>query len=195
MTEDGASSSQWLGALQSLAGRIAHEIKNPLNAVTVNLEVVRSRCERGIADPGALLPFAVAASGELERVGRLVEALLALARPARPDLAVLAGPVITLYDALASAEGGSVAMDLSEGSTGIDMAADEARTALALILDDMLGPGVAIRVHIERNGDRIAAHFSGPTVTPRLPACVKFRSEPNGLTLLFPALTRSAETA
>ncbi len=195
MTEDGASSSQWLGALQGLAGRIAHEIKNPLNAVTVNLEVVRSRCERGFADPAGLLPFAAAASGELERVARLVEALLALARPANPDLAVLAGPVITLYDALASAEGGSVAMDLSEGSTGIDMAADEARAALALILDDMVGPGVAIRVHIERNGDRVAAHFSGPHVTPRLPACVKFRSEPNGLTLLFPALTRSTDTA
>jgi len=195
MTGDGASSSQWLGALQGLAGRIAHEIKNPLNAVTVNLEVVRSRCERGSADPAALLPFAVAASGELERVARLVEALLALARPANPDLAVLAGPVITLYDALARAEGGSVAMDLSEGSTGIDMAADEARTALALILDAMVGPGVAIRVHIERNGDRIAAHFSGPRVTPRLPAGIKFRSEPSGLTLLFPALTRSAETA
>lgn len=196
MTEDDASSSEWLGALQSLAGRVAHEIKNPLNAVAVNLEVVRSRCERGNVEPPAVLPFATAAAGELERVARLVEALLALARPARRDLAVLAGPVITLYDALANAQGGSVVLDLSEGATGINMAADDARAALAATLDDMVGPGVAIRVHIARDGDRVAARFSGPSVRPKLPVGVRLQSEPSGLTLLFPARMRgNAETA
>lgn len=196
MTEDDASSSEWLGALQSLAGRVAHEIKNPLNAVAVNLEVVRSRCERGNVEPPAILPFATAAAGELERVARLIEALLALARPARRDLAVLAGPVITLYDALANAEGGSVVLDLSEGATGIDMAADDARAALAATLDDMMGPGVAIRVHITRDGDRVAARFTGPSVRPKLPVDVRLQSEPSGLTLLFPARMRgNAETA
>lgn len=196
MTEDDASSSEWLGALQSLAGRVAHEIKNPLNAVAVNLEVVRSRCERGNVEPPAILPFATAAAGELERVARLVEALLALSRPARRDLAVLAGPVITLYDALANAEGGSVVLDLSEGATGIDMGGDDARAALAATLDDMVGPGVAIRVHIARDGDRVAARFSGPSVRPKLPVDVRLQSEPSGLTLLFPARMRgNAETA
>lgn len=196
MTEDDASSSEWLGALQSLAGRVAHEIKNPLNAVAVNLEVVRSRCERGNVQPPAILPFATAAAGELERVARLVEALLALARPARRDLAVLAGPVITLYDALANAEGGSVVLDLSEGATGIDMAADDARAALAATLDGMVGPGVGIRVHIVRDGDRVAARFTGPSVRPKLPVDVRLQSEPSGLTLLFPARMRgNAETA
>lgn len=196
MTEDDASSSEWLGALQSLAGRVAHEIKNPLNAVAVNLEVVRSRCERGNVEPPAILPFATAAAGELERVARLVEALLALARPARRDLAVLAGPVITLYDALANAEGGSVVLDLSEGATGIDMGGDDARAALAATLDDMVGPGVAIRVHIARDGDRVAARFSGPSVRPKLPVDVRLQSEPSGVTLLFPAPMRgNAETA
>lgn len=196
MTEDDASSSEWVGALQHLAGRVAHEIKNPLNAVAVNLEVVRSRCERGNVEPPAILPFATAAAGELERVTRLVEAMLALARPARRDLAALAGPVITLYDALASAEGGSVELDLSEGATGIDMAADDARAALAVTLDGMVGPGVAIRVHIARDGDRVAARFSGPSVRPKLPVDVRLQSEPSGLTLLFPARKRgNAETA
>jgi signal transduction histidine kinase len=195
MTEGEASSTEWLRALQSLAARVAHEIRNPLNAVAVNLEVVRSRCERGRVEPQAVLPFATAAAGELERVSRLVDALLALSRPARSDLAVLAGPVITLYDALASADGGSVGMDLSEGATGIDIAADDARAALAATLDEMIGPGVAIRVHIAGDGDRVAARFSGPRVTPKLPVDVRLQSEPSGPTLLFPAQTRgSAET-
>jgi signal transduction histidine kinase len=195
MTEDEASSTEWLQALQGLATRVAHEIRNPLNAVAVNLEVVRSRCERESVEPRAVLPFATAAAGELERVSRLIDALLALARPARSDLAMLAGPVITMYDALARAEGGSVDMDLDEGATGIDIAADEARAALAVTLDQMLGPGVAIRVHIAADGDRVAARFSGPRVTPKLPVDVRLQSEPSGLTLLFPARTRSsAET-
>lgn len=195
MTEVEASSTEWLRALQSLATRVAHEVRNPLNAVAVNLEVVRSRCERETVEPRAVLPFATAAAGELERVSRLIDAVLALARPARNDLAVLAGPVITVYDALASAEGGSVAMDLSEGATGIDIAADDARAALVATLDEMLGPGVAIRVHIAEDGDRVAARFSGPQVSPKLPVDVRLRAEPSGLTLLFPAQARSsAET-
>lgn len=192
MTEDEASSTEWLRALQSLATRVAHEVRNPLNAVAVNLEVVRSRCERETVEPRAVLPFATAAAGELERVSRLIDAVLALARPARNDLAVLAGPMITVYDALASAEGGSVAMDLSEGATGIDIAADDARAALAVTLDEMLGPGVAIRVHIAGDGDRVAARFSGPPVSPKLPVDVRLRAEPTGLTLLFPAQARSS---
>lgn len=195
MTEDEASSAHWLRALQHLAGRVAHEIRNPLNAVAVNLEVVRSRCERGTVEPSAVLPFATVAAGELERVSRLIDALLALARPGRNDLATLAGPVITLYDALASAEGGSVSMDLGEPSTGIDIAADDARAALAVTLAGMVGPGVAIRVHISGDSDHVLVRFTGPRVTPTVPVGVRLQSEPSGLTLIFPARTRSsAET-
>ena len=195
MTDEEASSTEWLRTLQSLATRVAHEVRNPLNAVAVNLEVVRSRCERESVEPRAILPFATAAASELERVSRLIDALLALARPARSDLAMLAGPVITMYDALARADGGSVDMDLVEGATGIDIAADEARMALAVTLDEMLGPGVAIRVHIAGDGDRVAARFTGPRVTPKLPVDVRLQSEPSGPTLLFPARARSsAET-
>ena len=108
---------------------------------------------------------------------------------------MLAGPVITLYDALANAEGGSVVLDLSEGATSIETSADDARTALAVTLDGMLEPGVAIRVHIARDGDQVAAHFSGPRVTPKLPVAVRLQLEPSGLTLLFPAQSRgTAET-
>ncbi len=192
MTGEDTSSNSWLGALQNLAGRVAHEIRNPLNAVAVNLEVVRSRCERAAVEPSAVLPFATAAAGELERVSRLIDALLAVSRPAANDLAVVAGPVITLYDALARADGGSVSMDLGEPQTGIDIAADDARAALAATLAAMLGPGVVIKVHISGDSDHVLVQFNGPSVTPKLPIGVRLTPEPTGLMLIFPARTRSS---
>lgn len=194
MTE-GDGSSEWLEALQHLARRVAHEIKNPLNAVAVNLEVVRSRCERGSADPSALLPFATAAAGELERMGRLVEALLAVTRPTLPDVAALAPPLVTLYDVIANAEGGTVAMDRIEGDAGIDMAADDARAALASTLDSMIGPGVSVRVRVTRDDGHVTVRVAGPRTTPKVPRAVRLQSDTAGLTLQFPARTRdSADT-
>ena len=77
----GAAPSLWLGALGRLAGRAAHELKNPLNGLALNLEVVRSRSVRAGSEAAALAPYATAAARELERAIPLVEALLALARP------------------------------------------------------------------------------------------------------------------
>jgi hypothetical protein len=37
--------------------RLSHDVKNALNGVSVNLEVARSRAERGMQDPRQLLPF------------------------------------------------------------------------------------------------------------------------------------------
>jgi signal transduction histidine kinase len=193
MTE-GDGSRDWLDALQHLARRIAHEIKNPLNAVAVNLEVVRSRCERGSADPTALLPFATAAAGELERVARLVEALLAVSRPTLPDVAALAPPLVALYDVIASAEGGSVAMDQIEGDAGIDMAADDARAALASTLDSMIGPGVSVRVRVTRDDGDVAVRVAGPRTHPKVPRAVRLQPEAAGLILRFPARTRDSAT-
>jgi signal transduction histidine kinase len=173
-------------ALQQLAGRVAHEIKNPLNAVAVNLEVVRSRSERERIESNAILPFARAAAQELERTSRLVEALLAVARPARPDLVEIATPLVTLYDALAGAEGGSVEMDRMIDDAGIDVAPDDARLALASTLDRMVGPGVNVRIRITSAGNEVAAEIAGPSVTTNLSSRVRMASRPAGPTLFFP---------
>ena len=86
-------------------------------------------------------------------------------------------------------------MELSEVGTCNDIAADEARADLAATLDEMVGPGIAIRVHFARDGDRIAARFSGPRVTPKLPPDVRLHAELSGLTLLFPARARDGSLA
>lgn len=73
----------WLDALERLSGRTAHELKGALNGVAVNLEVVRSRCERPGTAASAVASYANSASDQLGIVIETSEALLALSRSAR----------------------------------------------------------------------------------------------------------------
>jgi len=50
--------------------QLAHDVRNALNGVTVNLEVARSRAERGV-DIAQVAAFLEAASQQLDAVTRL----------------------------------------------------------------------------------------------------------------------------
>jgi hypothetical protein len=73
----------WLAALQRALDRAAHDVKDALNGVSVNLEVVRSRAGRADAAASAVAPFAEAAAHQLERLTALLDAVLALGRRER----------------------------------------------------------------------------------------------------------------
>jgi signal transduction histidine kinase len=73
-------SARWLQVQQLVAARAAHELKNALNGVAVNLEVVRGRLGRA-AEPGTIVRFADTAADQLELLVRDTEALLAVVRP------------------------------------------------------------------------------------------------------------------
>ena len=70
-----------------LADDLAHEIKNPLNAIVVNLEVLRRKIATGAAD--AALERANVVDQELVRVHMLVDQLLQLVRPPRGPMSPL----------------------------------------------------------------------------------------------------------
>lgn len=80
---DGAFERLWVRTLGRLTEAAAHELRNALNGVAVNLEVVRSRAGRHDVAGDRLVPFAEAATGQLELATARAEALLALARPVR----------------------------------------------------------------------------------------------------------------
>jgi hypothetical protein len=65
--------------------KLAHDVRNALNGVAVNLEVARSRAERG-ADATQLSPFLETAAQQLEAATRLhkryTDAATAFAGPA-----------------------------------------------------------------------------------------------------------------
>ena len=74
----------WLRTLQTIVDKAAHEIKDSLNGVSLNIEVVRSRSEKE-GPAAALSQFAAAASDQFETLSERAEALLFLARPQRRE--------------------------------------------------------------------------------------------------------------
>jgi len=76
-----------LAALGSLAANLAHEIRNPLNALSLNLELLEEDlCEGGTGAEAAGL-----ARREAGRLSRLVNDFLVYARPSVPALEKIAG--------------------------------------------------------------------------------------------------------
>src|SRR4030081_541630 len=73
----------WLATLQRALGRASHDVRDALNGVSVNLEVVRGRAARPDARADAVAPYADAAAHQLDRLTSLIEAVLALGRAER----------------------------------------------------------------------------------------------------------------
>ena len=70
-----------LELLSRLAGDISHEIKNPLHAMVINLELVRRKIEKG--EPAPALERVAIVEDEIRKVHALTNALLEALRPPR----------------------------------------------------------------------------------------------------------------
>ena len=94
----------WLQLLQRAMTRASHDVKDALNGVSVNLEVIRSRAERADTPATAVAQFAEAAANQLDRLTTLLEAVLVLGRPEREpvDVAFTLRRVATLCNASSS---------------------------------------------------------------------------------------------
>jgi signal transduction histidine kinase len=133
--DDEHLSALWLATLQRVTDRVAHEIRNALNGVAVNVEVVRSRAARG-GKGTTIAPFATAAAGQVVILSGRVDALVALIRPsgAPVDLGALLGRLVAL---LRGGTGkGEIELDLPVNSGAVASSArgDAIRLALAAAL-------------------------------------------------------------
>jgi signal transduction histidine kinase len=90
-----------------MCSRAAHELKGVLNGVSVNLEVVRSRSDKVDALASSVNRYATAASGQLDAVIAMTEAILSLARAAHEpvDIAIIVRRTVALLAPVARAEG------------------------------------------------------------------------------------------
>jgi len=134
-SRDGEVERRWLAALQQLTGAVAHELRNALNGVAVNLEVVRSRATREGAPASALGSFAGSASGQLEQVIAMTDALLALTRAGQEPAAVgrITDQVAALVRPVLAAAGGALEIAV-EGDGATRLPAVAARLFVAATL-------------------------------------------------------------
>jgi hypothetical protein len=157
----------WAETLQTISNLVAHDFRNSLNAVAVNLEVVRGRSARG-AEASAIAPFASTAAEHYETAAAAAEALLALARPeaGRVDVAVLLGRLSRLI-----AVGRSHAIEVTDESEGRATAAAPADMVRAIVARSVLvalgaGGGIACAISVD---DGIFLRVTGATHVPPLP--------------------------
>ena len=124
---------------------MAHELKNPLNGIALNLDVIRTRAAKG-GDASSVAQFAAAAQVDLETLVLRLDALLALARPARPpiDLHHTVRAFGVLYAAAATAEGKRGTVETAPASdTPVEsnVAAAAARFVIGAVLDAAIERG------------------------------------------------------
>jgi hypothetical protein len=192
----------WLAALQRALGRAAHDVKDALNGVSVNLEVVRSRAARADAAAAAVAPFADAAAQQLDRLSGLLDAVLGLGRSERApaDVGVTLRRLAALCGASSSASDARVVVrDDGARDARTTVPGDTVRLAIAVpLLDAVAGAhGTSpdgVVCELTQDDDALVVHVRGgrplalgADVSDALRAAgVRWAETGNDLSLFFP---------
>jgi signal transduction histidine kinase len=133
--------SQWdlskkLADLGRITSGIAHEVKNPLNAMVIHLEILRSKLESGGSN---LTPQIEILDSEIKRLDRVVTTFLNFTRPVevylRPiDLNELIAQVVALASTEAEGRGVTISVALTDGPLLIKGDGDLLKQALLNII-------------------------------------------------------------
>jgi signal transduction histidine kinase len=131
----------WLATLQRALARASHDVKDALNGVAVNVEVIRGRSSKPDAPAAAVAQFAEAAGQQVERLANLVEAVLALGRAERQpvDVAVTLRRVATVCGASSSPADAAVLVEVGDVESAVTTVhGDAVRLALAAPLLELV---------------------------------------------------------
>lgn len=162
--------SERLSEMGHLAAAVAHEVRNPLNAIALAAQ----RLQREVKDAGAVR-LAGTLWDESKRLNTIVDDFLSLARPSTQpktpvDLAAVVQSIIEMARLEAEKAGMELTSDLS-GPHPMRGVADELRKAVWNIIVNALvatPTGGRVRVSLQRDHDRSRLQVSdtGPGITP-----------------------------
>ena len=195
---EAASAALWVGTFQLLANRIAHDLRNALNAVAVNLEVVRGRSARG-ADVTTIAPFAATAAAQYETASSAAEALLGFARSESGDADVAA--TVTQLGRLVGVRSLTALQhtDSTRGAGRTSVPVDLVRAVVARSVLTALDVSDSVACETAVDGDiflRVTVASQFPPFDPELVAVasahgVHFASRDNLLEVRFPTGARA----
>ncbi|HEX5581398.1 MAG TPA: hypothetical protein VFX39_07475 [Gemmatimonadaceae bacterium] len=133
---EAAAARLWLDAMHAIGRPLAHEVKNALNGLSVNLEVVRSRASVPEAQAAGITRFADAAAEQLGVVTSVTESLLDMVRPAPPaaGLVPLVERLGVLLRAIARPDGGEVRVEAPGDPVPTALGGAELRAVVAGLL-------------------------------------------------------------
>jgi len=175
----GMMRAERLAAVGTLAASLAHEVRNPLNSIHLQL-VLLGRRVSGLAEPlsGAMADLVTTAQKEIARLDTLVEDFLSLStvdrlglsegdlnKPVRDVLALMA-PVIAQTKT-------TLIEDLSPDLPRVPVDPEKMRQVLLNLLRnalDAMGAGGSLKVATRSSGDGVlvAIEDTGPGIDPTL---------------------------
>jgi signal transduction histidine kinase len=169
-----------LAYVGTLASGLAHEIRNPLNAMNMNLQMLEEELHAGGCPPDAETEtLLVSTKGEVRRLETLVTDFLAYARPMEPrleprDINQTVDEVVRFLRADFLHKGIQVETALDASLPPVAMDEGQLRQALLNILinaKDVLGTGGRVRAETTAGTDgEIVLRISdnGPGIAPEL---------------------------
>ena len=163
-----SAAALWVEAFRAVANLVAHDFRNSLNAVAVNLEVVRSRSARG-AESSAIAPFAATAATHFEVAAASAEALMAFARPEPVPVDVSAVTVRLSRVLAVGAQSTLQVLDRTAGRAKTAADGDIVRAAVARsVLAALIAGDTVLACEIAAD-DGIFLSVTGATRIPPLP--------------------------
>jgi len=148
-----------LAAISRLTGGVAHEIKNPLNAIALHLEILRSRLQE-FPD---MQPEVEVISSEISRLDRVVKTFLDFTRPVDLQMRTVSMPdVVRQVAALIwpEANRAGVAVEVKIDDDDLLIRADEdlLKQALLNVVNngiDAMESGGQLLIRLERSGEDV----------------------------------------
>ena len=164
-----------LAAISRISGGVAHEVKNPLNAILLHVEVARTRLKQGEAD---VSPQMEVISREILRLDRVVKTFLDFTRPVELNYRVVPlREVIREIEELTrpQAEAAKIRMVVAPDPEDVDVRVDRDMFKQALLnvvvnAIQSMKDGGELRLECSSVGDTAEIHISdtGAGIPPAL---------------------------
>ncbi len=155
-------------ALGQLAGGLAHEIKNPLNFISLALDQLRARYGRQLQDSGNFLHQIGLMKDEIRRLSELVQSFLSYGKPieihpAPTDVKALVEGVLQLSESKMRSQGITHSEQADGAQTRLSVDAEKLRMCFVNVIANAIQAmpdGGKLTIRFEERDGRLVISFS-----------------------------------